>query len=1093
MQRMFALCCVLFICAGAFAQFDSASVVGTVHDSSGAVVPGATVAIMSSQTGSVSTVTTNAQGDFEFPTLRIGTYDVRAEKQGFTSTSAKGVVLNVSARQRVDMTLSVGNNTETVTVTDTTPLLQTETSERGQIVEKPQIVGLPLNSREYSQLILLSTGTRQSAIGTGSISTNREGAFNVNGLRSTFNNFLLDGLDNNAYGTSNQGFSNQVTQPSPDAVAEFQIVTNNESAQYGRAAGATVNVAFASGSNQFHGTAYEFLRNKVLNGVGFFKPAGGMKPQYNRNQFGGTFGGPILKNRAFFFTDYEGLRQVRGILTFTTLPTPNMRAGILPLAVRNPYTGTVYASGTPIPMTLFAGKVLSALPNTAELTGTGLPSNNYQTLQRFTNYGDKYDAKLDYRVSERVNGFTRWSQRKANLIDNPPIPLPSGGSGNGHTTVLNQQFATGLTWLQENNHLLEFRFGVSRTKGGKWPLALGTPDANTMYGLTGLPTDPRITGGLPTELITGFSDLGRQATNPQWQFPLVFNPKVNYSMPTGRHSLKFGYEYQHVRVTVQDVNPLYGRDTYSGQFSRPTGVPSSNFYNFADFLFGARSQYAISTFLIAHLRQNMHFGYVQDDWRVSDRLTLNLGMRYEYASPYSEVQNHMTNFDPTSLKMVTASDSDPFLIDPDRNNFGPRFGLAYQLMKNTVLRGGYGVSFVHYNRAGAGNLLAINGPQVINAVVNQTNPTATTFVPTNQGYPVGITDPSNFNPLTANITYVPRDYRTSYVQSWFLSLQRQLAKDILLDVAYVGNHGLKLLMFGNYNQARPYTTAGALAANRPIPTWGDITYAFNGGASNYHSLQVRYEQRAKGGLTFLNSFTWSRAVDNVAGSLENPNGNYPAPQNIYNLAAERGESAYDTPISNITSVVYDLPFGSNRRWGRSLPIALEHVVGGWQISAINQTLSGQPLTVTYSPSTQFVVSGIQQDFRGANNYRPNLVSGVPVILPGGGPKNGLPYLNVAAFSTPCVAISASCASPSPFGNAPRNLVRGPRFNQLDLAANKTFRITERSSLQFRAEFFNLLNHTNFLPPSTNFSSSSFGKITNAYDPRQVQFALKFSY
>lgn len=478
---------------------------------------------------------------------------------------------------------------------------------------------------------------------------------------------------------------------------------------------------------------------------------------------------------------------------------------------------------------------------------------------------------------------------------------------------------------------------------------------------------------------------------------------------------------------------------------------------------------------------------MQDDWKVSGKLTLNLGLRYEYASPYTEEQNILTNFDPSGPRIISAKDgsiSDRALVDPDRKNFGPRLGFAYAFDNKTAIRGGYGIAYIHYDRAGAGNLLPINGPQVINAVVNQTNPRASTFRKTDQGYPAGITSPQNFNPAIANITYVPKNYRTSYVESYFLSVQREFWKKTIVDVAFVGNQAHKLLLFANFNQAHPFAPPATLASSRPITGFGDITYAFNGGASNYNSLQLRVEHRTDKGLTLLNSFTWSHAIDNGSGSLENPNGNFPAPQDFYNLAAERASSAYDQRLTNVTSVVYELPVGRNRKYLSGTSGAVDAVVGGWELSVINQVFSGQPLTVTYSPAAAILVSGIQQDFRGANNYRPNLI-GAPV-LSNGGPRQGLPYLNPASFQTP---------SGTPFGNAGRNMATGPGFEQVDLGINKSFHLpVEEMRLQFRAEMFNLFNRTNFLPPNTNFSSgAAFGKITNTFDPRVIQFGLKLSF
>lgn len=1097
-KKLLTLTLVLSACVALHAQFDSGNVLGTVRDVSGAVVANAKVKLTNLETGIAVETATNEIGEYSFPAVRVGRYKVAAEQTGFTPAVASDVNVDVSTRRRVDLELRPLQAAESVEVVAAPLLVETDSSQRGQIISSTQAVELPLNGREYSQLVLLTTGVRQSAVGTGSISTNREGSFNINGLRSTFNNYLLDGLDNNAYGTSNQGFSNQVIQPSPDSLAEFQVVTNNESAEYGRGAGATINVAFASGTNKFHATAYEFLRNAAFNGIGFFKPPDGRAPQFNRNQFGATIGGPLVKGRAFYFLDYEGFRQVRGIVTSSTIASSAERSGILPIPVFDPFNGTLFPAGTQLPVSPFAQKVLGALPAP---TNAAL-ANNYVITERFTNNTDKYDAKFDYQLNDRMSSFVRLSQRKANLVDFPPIPLPAGGSGNGNTRVLNQQFASGWTWTRTATQLLEARFGVSYTKGGKFPLALHTPDALTQFGLPGLPTSAQISGGLPTELISGFSDLGRQATNPQWQYPLAYNPKVNYSIFHGRHSIKAGYEYQWIGTTVQDVNPLYGRDSYAGGFShfsngQRTGTAAvcpapftaatcAPIYNLADFIFGARSQFALSTFFIAHLRQQQHYTYVQDDWKINNRLTLNLGVRYEYATPYYEKDNQLSNFDPVAHTMIFAKDggiANRALVNPDRNDFAPRLGFAFAPTRKMAIRGGFGTSYIHYNRAGAGNLLPINGPQVVNAVVNQVNPRDPNFLTTGQGYPAGITSPANFNPLTANITYVPKDYRSSYVEDWFFSIQQEIAKDTLIDVAYVGNHALKLLLFGNFNQAHPFTT-GTLAQNRPIPTFGDITYAFNGGAANYNSLQVRFERRYRSGLSLLNSFSYSHAIDNGSGSLENPNGNFPAPQDFYNLAAERATSAYDQTFNNTTSVVYQLPFGRGRRFLHALPVAAEQLLGGWEVSGINQADSGQPITIVYSPAASLLVSGIQQDFRGANNYRPNLI-GNP-ILPGGGPQNGLPFLNAAAFAVPVG---------TPFGNASRNIARGPAFNQLDFATNKNFHLPgESTQLQFRAEFFNLLNHTNFQAPNSNFSSGgAFGKITSAFDARQIQFGLKLTY
>ena len=635
----------------AYAQFETATVLGTVRDASNAVVPDASVTLTNTATGVAATKTTNAEGNYEFFNVSAGTYLVTVEKTGFAMAIIENTTVPVGSRLRVDAQMSVGQVSERVQVTGTAPLIETDTSARGQIITGDQTKALPLNGREYSSLALLTTGVRLSALNNNQAGTPREGAFNVNGLRSTFNNFLIDGVDNNAYGTSNQGFSNQVMQPAPDAISEFKVVTNNMSAEYGRAAGATINVAYRSGSNQLHGNAWEFLRDTSMNAVGFFKPATG-KPTLSRHQYGGTFGGPIVKNTAFFFGDFEGFRQDRKLTTISSIPTPQQRQGILAVDVRDPRTGASYPAGTRVPMTAFASKVMSQLPDT---TSDG-NANNYTILQQFTNHTDKAGGKVDWRLSDRATVFGRFGWRDLNTVDQPPIPLPAGGAGNGTIYSRNKQLAMGSTYVLGDASLFEARFGWSDTRAGKNPPALGSASAFDEYGISGLPDDPRIAGGLPSQSITGYTAFGRQSTNPQWQYPTVFNPKVNYTTLMGRQSIKAGYEFQRINTEVQDVNPLYGLDVYASSFTRPATAGASSLYNLADFMLGLRSQYTLSNVLVANLRQNMHFAYLQDDVRMNDKLTLNLGLRYEYATPQWEKDNVLSNWDPDARTMIHAKD-----------------------------------------------------------------------------------------------------------------------------------------------------------------------------------------------------------------------------------------------------------------------------------------------------------------------------------------------------------------------------------------------------------------------------------------------------
>ena len=772
-------------------------------------------------------------------------------------------------------------------------------------------------------------------------------------------------------------------------------------------------------------------------------------------------------------------------MTTSTIPTVAQRQGVLTVAVTNPLTGSTIPAGSPIPMTTFARSVLEGLP---EPTSAGT-ANNYAILQEFTNDTDKMGGKVDYQVSPRLSFFGRpatatWTSRINRRFRCPPAAtatvsptsrtsrLRSVRPGRRRTTRCSSSASPGR---------------IPRRARILWRLARAAP--RDLFGITGLPTDERVAGGLPSQLITGYSNLGRQATNPQWQFPMVFNPKINYILTRGRHSMKTGYEFQHIQTEVQDVNPLYGRDQYAGQITRPAGAAANNLYNLADFMLGLRSTYALSNILVANLRQNMHFAYVQDDLRFNDKLTLNLGLRYEFATPHWEKDNVLSNFDAERRVMVQARDGsleDRTTIKPDRNNFGPRLGLAYTVTPRTVIRSGYGISYVHFHRAGGANVLPINGPQVINAVVVQTNALDPSFRRTEQGYPTGFTDSSRFDPLAANITYMPRDYHSSRVQSWFASVQRELGQNMILDLAYVGNAADDMLLFANLNQAAPNNSAGTipLQARRPIPGFADITYSFNGGKSRYNALQAKFDWRMRGGLSVLNSLTLSKTEDNGAGSLENPNGNFPAPQNFFDMDADFGLSAYHQPYNNTTSVVLQLPFGRGRRFLTDPSPLVEALVGGWQIAGINTIYSGETVTLIYAPAASFQVSGIQQDFRGANNYRPNL-NGNPV-LPADErtPSN---YLDRNAVIIP--------TDPSqPFGNAPRNNIRGPFIWQIDFVAGKRFPMPWRSGeAEFRFEAFNLLNRTNFRAPNGNRSSAAFGTITTTYDPRQLQLGFKLMF
>lgn len=1089
---------MVFAASGVSAQSETATLLGTVRDANSAVMQGANVTLKNAAAGISVTTSTDPNGDYQFVNVKIGNYQITVEAAGFNRTIAENINLTVNARQRVDLTLQVATAAETVTITGAAELLESDSSDRGQVIQRQQIVALPLNGRSYANLALLSPGVRESHTNSSIGGGGREAAFNVNGLRATVNNFLLDGIDNNAYGTSNQSFSSQVVQVSPDAIAEFKVQTNTYSAEFGRSGGAVINATYRTGSNQFHGSAWEFHRNTVLNAVGFFKPVGGTKPPLIRNQFGFTFGGRIIKDRTFFFGDYEGFRQIQKNLVFSTIPTLVQRTGVLTVNVRDPFTGTIYNAGSQIPMTAFARKVLTELP-APTTSGT---ANNYQELVQNRQFNDKYNVRVDHKFNDAMSIFGRWSHRKSDAFEGPNIPGPSGSNQNGFIDILNKQLVVGGNYSFKNASVLDLRFAWSKIDAGKRPPLTGGPSMLELYGITGLPTEPLVTGGLTTQTIDGISQLGRQATNPQFQNPKNIDIRLNYSFLLGRHSIKTGYEYLRINTDVQDTNPLMGLDTYSGQFSRPVGAPSNNLYNLSDFMFGLRNQYELATLTIAEMQQRFHFGYIQDDIKVNQKLTLNLGMRYEFGTPYWEKNNRLSNYDPLSNSIILARDGslyDRSLVNPDYNNFGPRLGFAYNIFDKTVIRGGYGVGYVFLNRLGSADILGTNFPIITRAAIAQGAPdpvlsplcagsafSSGCFRTTQQGYPT--------SGLPNNVTlYIPRDRPTTSIQNWHISVQRELFGNTVLDVAYVGNRVKDSVLLADFNQARPLTQAEAalpaaqqpsLQARRPITGFGSISAVLSEGFSTYNALQIKLERRFSQGLYLLNSFTFSKALDNGSQVLEEPNGNTGTPQDLNNFKGDYGIGAYDQPFNNTTSFVYELPLGRGRRIGGDMNRVLDAFIGGWTLNGINTMTSGQPINFRYGPSP---VTNNLPSFLGGVALRPNATC--DPVNRGDRPN---PTRNYFLPVGTCLTRPPVWA---PFGSAGRNIARSDKYFNLDFAVHKRFKlpITDETRLDFRAEFFNVLNRTNFQAANSDITSASFGVISSTFPARQIQLAVKFSF
>jgi hypothetical protein len=965
MRRIAMFVFIVVFAAFARAQFDTATVLGTVTDPSGAVVPHCQVALHNTATGALATATTDERGEFRFIDVSIGAYELKVTATGFQPASAK-FGLEVGAHQRVDVSLKVATTATTVTTTAEVTQLETESSERGQVVNEREIVELPLNGRQYSKLVELTAGVVPSPSELGASYGQREGSFNINGLRSVFNNYMLDGLDNNFYGTSNQGFSNQVVQLSPDAVAEFQVVTNNMSAEFGRSGGATINVVTRYGTNNLHGRTWEFVRNTAFDAYGYFKPSNGGKPALHQNQFGATFGGPIKKDKLFFFLDYEGFRQTSSFTDHATLPTAaerglsstgaqlgyyliddtadantqptgtlpinnpcNYNVGANPCNSSSPPSPPFPANGSWVALGLglygtgaqaayggtqyVTGHITSSdvIPYSAKIVQTMLPAttnnnptNNYIILHPNTFDRDKGDVKVDYDVKKDLRLFARYSQARFNAYDPGTIQGTAGMGGDGYVYAPVKQIVGGATWTINPKSLMEARFGFSQMKAGKTPPLAGGPSMATQFGAnwSGLPSDPQYTGGISYVYFFdgGFTNLGRLWTSPQYQNPTIWNPKVSYTRLLPGHTLKAGLEYTMLHVAQQDLHPVMGGDIYGAQFSglcyttygcyAGLGAPfygaatstTNRMFDYADFLLGYRYITGLSNSPIANIRDWSFSGYLQDDWKVNKRLTVNLGLRYEFATPIYEANNQMSNFNIITKTMKLADSANRYTINSNKKDFGPRVGAAFTLDNKTVLRGGFGISYSHWNRTGS-SYLTLNAPYGI-TTLETVIPGGSTYSNTQSGFTTAIVNallsPTAYNPQVTALQYMPVDSPDTQVRSYFFSVQRDMGRGLLVDLAYVGNSGVNEVFFNDINQAAPQATANGSnpIVCAPVATCGERVYQYPGfgsiigtlpwGTSNYNGLQAKVEQRFTNGLYLLDSFTWSKSIDIAAQSLD---------------------------------------------------------------------------------------------------------------------------------------------------------------------------------------------------------------------------------
>ena len=1084
--RVIFLLGLLSLCV--LAQQPTADVTGLVSDISGAAVPGADIQISNVDTGLHWETVSNESGNYVFTALPPGKYRLNIKKQGFEAATRSDFELTVGQRARLDFQLKVGNVSETVEVTGSAPLLESESSSMGQVITTKPINDLPLNGRNFLQLAKLSMGVMESKPGDRA---SAGGSFVANGVRAQFNNFMLDGVDNNAKIVDQQNSSPVVIQPSVDALQEFRVETNNYSAEYGYSAGAVVNATIKSGTNSFHGTAFEFLRNDTLDARNFFASPTARKPVLQQNQFGGVLGGPIVKNRAFFFGSFEGTRINRGSTIVTTVPTAAMRAGDFTGQPTIYDPSTTVPSGTSFARTAFPNNQIpsarfdpAAVKLLAELplpTSPNLTSNNYVVSPTNTNRAKRTDVKSDFQISSVDSMFARYSYFTGQTVTYGPFPPPLIGSTNFQTAPkdnIGNGAAFGETHIFRPTLVNDARIGYNRIQDFLSPFV--TDDVNSQFGLNGIPKQAGVTG-LPAMNISGFATLGEATFLPNYKISEAMTAQDHVAWTTGKHFIKIGADYRWVRSWFGISSSARGSYTFNGAFTQNPQRTAGTGSGLADFLLGIPSSAGLSNLISGDLRYNYWGGYFQDDWKLTSKLTLNLGMRYEFWTQPVERHDQQANYLINEGKLVFPNNKIPSglpaslvanipdgvgsrsLMKADTNNFAPRLGLAYQVQPTLVIRAGGGVFYADEPAIGASARLVANPPffQNNSYATDQINPIL--FLST--GFPENAIG-QGVNISTAGLSAWAPDMPQAYVAHWSLSVQKQI-KNYLFETAYVGTKGTGLPVTFNVNT--PFAGAGSVASRRPAQGLSDISYTSAMDNSSFNALEARLEHRYSNGMALLASYTYSKTIDiggeSLIGDL--------SLRDARNVMAERSLSSGDMRHRFVTSVLYDLPFGN----GRAVNIEnkfVNAVLGNWQVNGILTVRSGQPFTPALGTSTA-----------NTGAARPNRVADGNLSSDERSIAN---WFDKTAFVAP---------TPYNFGNAGRNILIGPGGTNLDASVFENFPLRwlgEGGQVQFRAEAFNSLNHPQFGQPNARVDIAQGGTITSlSNDMRQIQFALKILF
>ncbi len=1100
------------------AQVERGTIAGTVRDSTGAVVPEVNIGVKNVNTGVESKTTSGGAGEYVVPNLIPGEYSLTASKQGFSTLDRSGIVLHVYDRLVVDLTLQVGAVTQTVEVTAAAPLLKSQSTSVVTLISRRDVSELPLNGRTVFQLAPLVAGVTngiptENANNT-SIPDNARAAqgLAVNGLPQSANSYILDGVYNDQI---NQGLMAVI--PPLEAIQEFTLETSNFRPEMGRGGG-VMNMTIKSGTNKFHGEGFEFLRNSTLDARNFFDYSSAPRrlPNFVQNQFGGTFGGPIRKDKTFFFFDYQGFRQRQGLTYITVVPSEQLRSGNFQGTDRpifDPTTTCGFGTNPACPVDTSGNEIVTRQPFPTNMTIDPsrfspaatkilgfLPLPNGQVLGEGQglfyssasrrNDQRNYDIKIDHRISDRDSLSGRWSQGESHTVlpgafqsipaFAPAIgsPVSVGGAGGLTGLVSNPSVNLGLQEIHNFSPTVinEARGAYVRAAanavqlgfGHKYADQLGIPNVNV--------TDNN--GGFPAMSISGLSTIGDTPFFPLNEIENVFQYLDNVTFISGKHTYKAGADFKKVqRQFTQILGDPAGGFNFGPSFTADPTNPTNTGNAFADFLLGLTgSANLIRNSGLAGLRSTEFSAYWQDTWRATSKLTVDYGVRYDLFTPQTEVHDRQTNFDLRTAQLLLppgTNGSNPnyhnrALVRTPKHDFGPRLGLAYTLTPNTVIRTAYGVFFFPQAQegfqltanppfVGGTNYFNVSVPQQINRTLDQGFPTTNPFIPIDQ--------------FTGGINNINPDNATAYTQQWTFGIQRQLSVNTALEVDYVGSKITHLQDIWNPNAAFPGN--GSPIAREPYgPVVGrDFSlgdYKDNRGWQWYNSLQITLTRRLASGFSLLTNYTWSHANGLAMCSLCQVNH-----QNILNLNADRGNSGTDYRHRFNASWLYELPFGRGKRWANNDSGVSNALVGGWQFGGLALIQSGEAYNV------------------GGGAGRPNR------ICNGNAPPGGhtlQQWFDPSCFPLPAaVPDSVHGGVYIPYGNSGFNPLYGPGIVNFDLSAFKSFAITESKRLEFRSEAFNVFNKAHFGLPQASVPSASAGRILSAGPARQVQLVLKFIF